>query len=152
MKNKLMIVCIFGLMICFSCKEQVSESMIIKQKVFENLASCCKLDTCNTPVTLRNQTGKLVSHTLDLSGKRTYFNIEADITPSISNDVLPLWSYYGGEYDICNMPEQLVYSTKEQKIKFDCKIFYMPYKKNPDGTVPQRGGYPTQLLRIEVLD
>jgi hypothetical protein len=152
MRNKSLLVSFMGLLICFSCKKQIEEPVVIEQKVFENLTSCCKPDTCNAPVTLKNITGKLVSYYLDSSGKMTYLTIVPDEYTSISDNILPLFSYYGGRYDICNVPEKLVYSTKERKIKFDCKFYYIPFKKNIDGTVPQRGGYPAQLLRIELLD
>jgi hypothetical protein len=151
MKNKLILVLFMGILICFSCKKQIEEP-VIEQKVFENLSLCCKPDTCNFPVTLINQTGKLVSYSLDLSGKNTYLTVDPDVNPSISDDVLPLFSYYGALYVICNMPNKLVYSNKVRRIKFDCKLFYWRVYKNPDGSVPQRDGYPAQLLRIELLD
>ena len=148
MKNKIVLISFFGLFVFFSCKkEQMPE-----QKVFENLALCCKPDTCNAPVTLRNQTGTLVGYSLDLSGNQIYLTIAPDENPSISDNVLPLFSYYGYLYSICNMPEKLVYSNRERRIKFDCKIFYWRVFKNSDGTVRQTSGYPTQLLRVELLD
>lgn len=154
MKSKLFLASFVGLVICFSCKKQTIEPVTEpEQKVFENLPSCCKKgDICNYPIELKNLTGKLYAGFVDNNGKLIYLTIFPDIRPLVSDSILPLFSVYSDAFNICNMPEKLINSNTAHKVKFDCKFFYWDVKRNPDGTVPQRTGYPTELTRIEILD
>jgi hypothetical protein len=157
MRSPFLIVSFIGLLVFFSCKEQTTEPVAEpEQKVFENIPSCCgNGENCKTPVVKKNIIGTLKSFTLDLSGEPTYRNITPDEKPVIADSILPFFKWYGSSFDVCNMPEKLKYSTKERRVRLDC-IFYewkwfVPI--NPAGpVVPQTGGYPTVLTRIELLD
>ena len=152
MKNKVLIASLIGLLLCFSCKKQTNEPVVEpEQKVFKNLRSCCS--HCSTLVSRYNLTGKLVTY-FSFSGKDIYANIipDQDQRASIPDSVLPLFKYYGGILSICNMPDKIMSSSRERKVKFDCKFFYFPIPTNTNGQIPQTDGYVTELMRIELLD
>ena len=151
MRNKLLIASFVGLVICFSCKKQTTDPVVPEQKVFENLTSCCS--TCNAPVSRYNLTGKVVSY-FSSSGRAIYLNItpDQDQRSSVPDSVLPLFKYYGGFLSICNMPDKIINSSRERRVKFDCKFFYFPIPTNTNGQIPQTDGYVTELMRIELID
>jgi hypothetical protein len=153
MKNKLLLVSFLGLMVCYSCKKQTTEPVTeLEQKVFENLSGCCTNVPCKTPIQLKNITGKLLISGFDTKGNPFITSIIPDSTFSISDKDLPLFKYYGAVFSVCNMPEKIKNLSKEKKVKFDCKFIYLDIPTNTGGQIPQSDGYPTELIKIEILN
>lgn len=157
MRNKLLIASFVGLVVCFSCKKQTTDPVLPEQKVFENLPSSLCCTTCNTPVSRYNLTGTVVSRNTDNAGKDLYYDIvpDQDQRASIPDSVLPLFKYYGTSFYICNMPDKIVNSNRQRKVRFDCKFFYYRFPAYVDttgGRFPQSSAYMTQLIRIELID
>jgi hypothetical protein len=153
MKNKLLLASFVGLMVCFSCKKQTTEPLTEpEQKVFENLQGCCTNGPCKTPIQLKNITGKLRISGYDIKGNPLIAGIIPDSIFSISDKDLPLFKYYGSIFSVCNMPEKIANLGKERKVKFDCRFIYLDIPTNTGGQIPQSDGYPTELIKIEILN
>ena len=139
-----------GIVVCLSCGKKGVEP---EQKIFENIESCCKKDEiCITPVVLNNLIGTLVSHTTDNTGKSTYYNIALDKRPIVADSILPLFKWFGAVLDVCNLPEKLINSDKQRRVRFDCKLFFVPAPTDPNERIPHIGSYPAIVTQIELLD
>ena len=149
MKNRFLLASFVGLMVCFSCKKQATEPIIVpEQTVFENLTTCCQL--CTKPVSLKNVTGKLLITGYSLDGKPGITAVIPDSAFNISDKQLPMFKYYGNVFYLCNLPDKIRNIGSERRVKFDCNLIYLDVPSG--GQIPQTDGYPVDLIRIEVLN
>ena len=136
-----------GIVVCLSCGKKGTE---LEQKVFETNSTCCNPGPCNTPIAFKNITGKLK---LSFEGDHLYTDIIVpDSLFKITDKQLPLFRYWGAQFYICNMPQQILNSTRQRSVKFDGKFIYLDIPTNTGGQIPQTSGYPVEITRIELLD
>ena len=134
-----------GIVVCLSCRKKTTEP---EQKVFEINSTCCNPGPCNTPIAFKNITGKL----LLFEGQLSTDIIVPDSLFKITDEQLPLFKYWGAGLYICNMPQQILNSTRQRSVKFDGKFIYLDIPTNTGGQIPQTSGYPVEITRIELLD
>ncbi len=151
---------VFLLFTLFCCKkpdETIIEVVVVKPLIFENLATCkcdttpngefrgvCKSYLSDTFV-LKNVTG-MIDYTSIRSIRPDYPMIGDYI---VDESRFPIWKDYTTTLLPCNIPDEILKLPTGVKVKFDCRLLYMP--PYPKGMIVDYAGYPVELLRIEVV-
>jgi hypothetical protein len=149
MKN--LLVCLI-LLFALSC----SKTVVPEQKMFENLPRCCKVGdiVCEaafqTTYTFTDITGVLVGY-----GQKDSIQFNTILSDTlwkidIPEETIHEYIYLRPYMECCNMPKELRYGNKSHKVKFTCRV--PPGKPRKPNQLPQYGGLPTELVRIELID
>jgi hypothetical protein len=156
MKTYAYILVLFAVLCCKKPDELIIE-VIEKPLIFENLTAC-KCDT--TPnAEFRDICKSYLSDTFvlkNVNGKIDYTSIRS-VRPDypmirdymVDENRFPIWKDYTSTLIPCNIPDEILKLPTGVKVKFDCRLLYMP--PYPKGMVIDYAGYPVELLRIEVL-
>ncbi len=147
---------IAGVVVLSDCKKEPEPIVEPIQTVFENLPLCelCTNDpwciSRKVEYKLADIEGKL--YTYGTYPTTVYLSIKSDTLSKLSiPDISPLWKYNGGVLNICNMPNEIKNAKIAYKVRFSCKLLYMPL---PNGFgVPSLNGYSgVELTKIEILN
>lgn len=141
-----------------SCKKTV----IPEQIVFENIETCYKVcDTTRfTKVGCDNGYKESYKDTYELKNvdgvlKVLYYDMLTLVLTNPKSLVVdqkrfPLWNHWGYNFNPCNLPPKLRTLNREVKVKFDCRLLYVPLPSF-GFSIPQSDGYPAELTRIEIV-
>jgi hypothetical protein len=134
---------------------------VVEQTVFDKIKTCYEVcDTTRFKKINCDSDYKLAySDTYELKNvegvmKVLYYDLTLVLTNPNSIVVdkkrFPLWNHWGYNFNPCNLPSQLKILDREVKVKFDCKLLYVPLP-SLGLSVPQSDGYPVELTRIEII-
>lgn len=151
----------FLALVYLSCSCQ-SKLPVEKSVVYEKFESC----PCDTSInyTFRNECKLLISNRLVIKGLIGSILTKSDPLDRINNIKLdsnqfivkdqkkfPKWPPSPLILNVCNLPRELSNPKSNVKVKVDLNIFYESVSigiPKPQTT----GGYPVELVRIELLD